>query len=70
MNFRSVTGYLAKFWLVVAIATSIFGIYTVWANGFASSKMYVLLPCVAWAIWLKNFIMKRKLDKGQNKDQD
>lgn len=63
MNLYTLNKFLFIFWLTVAIASSIYGVYMLTEVGWPAAKMEVFLPCIAWAFCGKAFFMKRKLEE-------
>jgi len=57
---------MEKFWLAVAILTSIYGIYMVTKLGIVEAKWYVFFPIVAILFYYTRRRLRRSLDKHES----
>ncbi len=64
MNVKKVNAFLFILWLTVGILTTAYGLYRLGSVGFQAAKMELFLPCIAWAFFIKAFMLKRRLDRS------
>jgi FtsH-binding integral membrane protein len=52
--------FMERFWLIIAVASTIASTYIVITDGFDKSKIYIALPVIAFAYWF----MRRRIRKS------
>jgi FtsH-binding integral membrane protein len=52
--------FMERFWLIIAVASTIASTYIVITDGFDKSKIYIALPVIAFVYWF----MRRRIRKS------
>ena len=62
---------LEKFWLLIAILTSLLTIYLMFKDGLVAAKYYLLITGLVWGMFLIRRGIRKRLEKIENeKKQD
>lgn len=57
---------LEKFWLVIAIITSLLTVYLMFKDGFNPAKYYLLITGLVWGMYLIRKGIRKRLEKIEN----
>lgn len=62
---------LEKFWLLIAILTSLLTLYLMFKDGFIAAKYYLLITGLVWGMFLVRRGIRKRMEKIENeKKQD
>ncbi|NNC82800.1 MAG: hypothetical protein HKN79_04420 [Flavobacteriales bacterium] len=68
MDLKKINDFLEKFWLTVAIGTTLYGIYFINQFGLEGNWMYALLPLVAFVFYGMRRSMRKRMEKDRPDD--
>lgn len=57
---------LEKFWLIIAILTSLLTIYLIFNEGLVAAKYYLLITGLVWGMFLVRRGIRKRLEKFEN----
>jgi membrane protein implicated in regulation of membrane protease activity len=68
MKLKSLNKFMEQFWLMVAIITSIYGIYMVYMLGLVEAKWYVFFPIIAILFYYTRRRLRLALEKKESEN--
>ena len=63
MDLKKINSFFEKFWLVVGIGTTVYGVYYINQFGFEGNYQYALFPLVAFLFYGMRRSMRKKIEK-------
>ena len=59
---------MEKFWLFIAIASFIYAVYTIGAQGLAEAGINLIMPVIAAALYYLRYYTRKRIEKEENRD--
>ncbi|MDB9708306.1 hypothetical protein OAB13_00255 [Salibacteraceae bacterium] len=60
--------FMEKFWMIIAIVSFVYGVYSVGKFGLLEAGLYLLMPLIAGTLFYLRYYTRKRMEKENDQD--